>query len=244
MPRSATIDPFILAHVDNIKELFVDNLLVWWDNNRRDFPWRRPGITTYGVLVAEVSLKRTTATAATRAFVRIIEKYPTIADLAGAEINDLTLIFKDIGLYNQRAKGLKEAASFICDHYGGNIPEDLEVLLSVPHVGDYVARAVLSFAKNKPYGVVDSNVLRVINRVFAGKTSQVRIKHVQIIVDNLIAGVCPRDFNWALLDFSALVCRYGKPRCNACMMGRLCLYNNQDVDELGMVAEEKEKYEV
>jgi adenine-specific DNA glycosylase len=130
-----------------------------------------------------------------------------------------------IGLQRQRAHSIKALAQYLVEHEKGEIPRDLESLLSIPGVGEYSARAILSFAFNLPAAVVDSNVERIFQRVFLTSLPVRPSQSVyQEIADRLLPSKQHRVFNWGLLDLGALVCRPGVPRCDECPLTDICDY--------------------
>lgn len=200
-----------------------NRLLEWWKVSRRSYPWRKPFLSAYEILLAETLLKRTTATAVAKTFERFYGEYCNIRLLASAPSEELEDRLKCLGLQRQRARTLKEMAMYICEYEGGEIPRDLERLLGIPHVGPYTAHAVLCFAYGKPVGVVDSNVIRIIRRLCKQVLPpNARNLIFQQITDRLVPKHQCREFNWALLDFGALVCRYSYMRCNECPLRSLC----------------------
>src|SRR5665647_933520 len=122
--------------IEERKTGFVNHIIKWEKNNFRPFPWRR-NTTPYRVFITEILLKRTTSKAADRIFNEFFENFPDINSLFNADISSIKGVLKPIGLYSQRAIGLKEAAEFLVNNYGGHFPKDLEKLLQIPHVGPY-----------------------------------------------------------------------------------------------------------
>ena len=203
-------------------------LLSWAASNRREFPWRDEGLSPYQVLIAEVLLKRTTARAAARAYGPFIANFPDLESLRRASLSEVEQGLKEIGLYRQRARGLKEMAHYFTEQCGGHLPSDLASLLRAPHVGPYAARAVLSFGHRRAAAVVDSNVQRVFGRLFRDSLGPApALQDVQAIADTVLPEDGHREFNWALLDLGATVCRYDRPRCSACPLERLCSHAGQ-----------------
>jgi A/G-specific adenine glycosylase len=201
----------------------AERLLEWGTTHRRCYPWREPPRSPYTVLVAELLLKRTTATAASRVYPLFLAKYPTVGELAQAELGELQRVLSCVGLQRQRADAFQAAALHIIRHEGGEIPCDLNRLLCIPHVGAYTACAVLSFAYGMPAPVVDSNFTRFITRVFAGLfESGIRPKEVWAAARIVLPDREHVGFNYAVLDFAGLVCRYGQPRCGDCVISELC----------------------
>ena len=169
------------------------------------------------MLIAEVLLKRTTAKAAARTYLPFIARFPDLASISEAAVEDVKQVLLPVGLYRQRAKGLKEMAAHLWKEHGGRVPDDLASLQRVPHLGPYSARAVLSFAHGRPVAVVDSNVQRVFGRLYGRRLGGApSVADVQALADLVLPTKNHRTFNWALLDLGAMVCRYDIPRCHVC----------------------------
>jgi A/G-specific adenine glycosylase len=194
---------------------------LWSESHLRDFPWRRDDVSPYEVLVAEVLLKRTTATAASRAYRPFLASFPSVASLAKAELGSIAAAMKPVGLYNQRAKSMKELATSVMQEHSGVIPKGLEELLRLPGVGEYTARAVRLAAFKEREALVDSNVLRVMRRL---TKSRLTVGQCQRLADGLVPVESAREYNWALLDLGSEVCRYDYPRCGQCPLTSWCGY--------------------
>ena len=208
------------ARLPNIRRA----LLTWADLNLREYPWRCEGIGSYRLLVAELLLKRTTATAAARIYDPFIAKYPSVDRLALATEDELAQVLMPIGLSRQRARSIRQLALALAQQHNG-IPTTMDQLRSLPGIGEYTAQAVLSFGHGIPVAVVDGNVERVIGRVFQGiLDSSSDRKTVLKIAADLLPRKYHRSFNFALLDLGALVCRPARPRCNECPLQKLCDY--------------------
>ncbi|KAF5066013.1 Adenine DNA glycosylase [anaerobic digester metagenome] len=203
---------------DTFRQLLKD----WATKEAREFSWRHDR-TPYTVFVAEFLLKRTTSTAAHRQYQEFLKKYPSVRDLAAADVHDLEELIRPIGLHRQRAKGLKEAAEFIVEEYGGEIPDNFEDLLRVPHIGPYTAACILSFGFGVPAPAVDSNVDRVLSRVFKDKLGD---RHSVKETFKLACELVPEEghelFNYGLIDFGALVCTYRGCAGEKCPLKKIC----------------------
>ena len=203
---------------------FRRTLLTWAKLNQRDYPWRRSGTSVYHLLVAELLLKRTTATAAARAYGPFIAKFPTVNLLALASEDEIAQLLKPIGLSRQRSRAIRTLATALVEHYDG-VPTTLKELCALPGIGDYAARAILSFGYGVPVAVVDGNVQRVIARVFQGDLGPGTPRgEFQSIADALLPQRRHRDYNFALLDLGSLICRPAKPKCGQCPFQRQCNY--------------------
>lgn len=200
-------------------------ILRWWRSEARTYPWRAPGRSPYEILIAEVLLKRTTATAAARVYEDVLNRYPSVADLHRARERSLERLLSSVGLQRQRARSLKEIARYLIQVEHGEVPTTAKRLGQIPHIGPYTVAAVMSFGANRPAAVVDSNVDRILRRVFEPVSAQ---RHNDALIAELAAALLPRsrhrEFNLALLDFGALICRYGNPRCAECPIAYTCDY--------------------
>lgn len=210
--------------VNSRKDSLQKELLEWAKKNLRQFPWRE-NRTPYSVLIAEVLLKRTTASAVLRIYKEFISLYPNIETLAKADRNKLEKMLLTIGYHKRRADILIDIAKHVVNKYNGEIPKTKEELLEIPHIGHYTANAILSLGYGIPSAMVDSNVDRVIKRLFMNHLPKKPSMHViQKIADNLAPKENNQFYNLALLDFGALVCRYGIPKCKSCPLSKFCDY--------------------
>ena len=206
---------------------FQAAVLRWAESNIRRYPWRNKCRSPYEIMVAELLLKRTTAAAAARIYEPFLEKHPGVDALAQATEEDLAQDFKSVGLYAQRAKAVAKLAQHLIEREAGSIPSTLNRLSKVPGLGSYSTRAVLSFGYGKPAAVVDANVVRVLTRVFQKDLPErSNANLLQNLADAILPEKAHREFNFALLDLGALVCRYVKPNCNLCPLVNICDYAN------------------
>ena len=205
------------------KGAVADGLLLWATVYGREFPWRRYVGDPYAILIAELLLKRTTASAAAKVYPEFLESFPDVAALGHAGEEELANVLARVGLQHQRAGAIKALAHHLMEYKEGEIPNTQNRLNGVPGLGTYSAAAILSFGFNMRTAIVDANVRRVINRLF-GESDNVGMaeKDVLGIADRLVPPDEHQRFNFALLDFAALVCRYGKPDCGQCPIKRSC----------------------
>lgn len=187
-------------------------------------------------------LKRTTATAAARAYEKFLTKYPTLIQLATATEEDLAQDLAPVGLYQQRAKAIPKLARYLIEEESGIIPALLDQLLKVPGLGAYSARAILSFGFNIPVAVVDANVERVLTRVFKDALpARASARLLQEAADTLVPHENHREYNFGLLDLGALVCRYTGPLHEDCPLKDICDYYQHKKG--GLIREEPASYE-
>ena len=224
------------------KEGLNSSILDWSLTHLRAYPWREPDRTPYEVLIAEVLLKRTTATAAARVYDSFIHQFPTTKTITTATEEQLVAALSNVGLQRQRTKAIKALARHLTEEQGSNIPSDLDYLLGIPGLGEYSARAVLSFGFGIPVAVVDANVERILGRVFQTVLPQRPLTHLfQKLASSLLPSESHRRYNLGLLDLGALICRYIDPLCPECPLTSICDYYNQNKARL--IKEEPGRYE-
>lgn len=201
---------------------FAKLVLAWAGNNFSEFPWRG-NRSAYEIMVAEVLLKRTTATAACRVYEDFLVRFPRLQDLGSASEEELVQFLSGVGLQRQRARSLKRLSRWLLTNCGGDIPSDLENLLEVPGLGAYSAAAILSFGYSTPVAVLDANVERIIVRVFGNSLPP---RPSQTILNGVAQRLLPparhREYNYGLLDLGRLVCRYSDPKCDVCPLNSIC----------------------
>ena len=202
----------------------ADRVLKWAEENFSDFPWRRPR-SPYEVLVAEVLLKRTTATAAARVYEDFLSRFPSLQHIVSASDEELVEALSSVGLQRQRAHSMKHLAAWLVSKHAGRVPSDLEELLEVPGLGDYSATAIQSFGYDIPSAVLDANVERILIRVFGNALpSRPSWTLLREVASNLLPKDSHRQYNYGLLDLGRLVCRYTDPRCGECPLASVCAF--------------------
>lgn len=196
------------------------DLIEWWTASGRDLPWRRSR-DPWAVLVSELMLQQTQVARVTDRYVRFLDRFPTVAACASAPLGDVIDEWAGLG-YNRRAVHLHRAANACVEHHGGELPEALEELLTLPGVGPYTARAVLVFAHERDIGLVDTNAGRFVSRALAGRA--LGAKDAQAVAD----GAVPDGWGWtwgqAVFDLGASVCRKRSPRCDECPIRAHCAW--------------------
>ncbi|MEO6202911.1 MAG: A/G-specific adenine glycosylase [Nitrospirales bacterium] len=209
------------------KVKFQKRLLAWYGEFGRDLPWRRTS-DPYKILVSEVMLQQTQVDRVIPKFHEFLGKYPTLQDLAEAQPDDVRKTWYPLG-YNIRPYRLHGIACETIERYGGTIPNKPEELLSLKGIGRYTAGAIRSFAFNKDAPILDTNVMRVLHRIFIGKGEAKKQKaELWLLSGKLIPRGKGYDFNQALMDFGAMVCTARKPICLLCPMRNICLTVSSD----------------
>lgn len=215
-----------------MKTHFSDNLLQWYYLHRRDLPWRKTS-DPYKIWLSEVMLQQTRVDTVIPYYHRFIKAFPTLSTLAEAEQQEVLKCWEGLGYYS-RGRNFHQAAKNIITHYDGEIPSEYDQFIRLKGVGPYTAAAVLSIAFNKIFAVVDGNVIRVITRYLGIeediRTSQVK-KMVQEYADTLIPADHPGDFNQALMELGAIICKPTAPLCSSCPVSNQCMaYNSAKTD--------------
>ncbi len=207
--------------------MIVDRLLQWFAKNKRSFPWRETfgNPDPYLILFTEIMLQRTRADQVSPIYLEFAGRYPTFQKLANATDNQIISIFSRLGL-EWRARNVVALIKVLKNKYQGKVPTELKELRELPGVGDYVSKAVMCYAFGKRFVPLDVNVVRVISRIHGIHVKADlarRDKKINEIAMSLLSRRDPREFNLALLDFAALVCK-PKPLCHSCPMNDSCEY--------------------
>jgi A/G-specific adenine glycosylase len=205
------------------RQRFRRRLLAWYKVNGRDLPWRRTD-DPYHILVSEVMLQQTQVDRVLPKYHEWLAKYPSLEALASAPEPDVTDTWRPLG-YNIRPRRLHAIARESVARFGGELPSDEATLLSFKGIGAYTAGAIRSFAFGQRAAIVDTNVARVLFRIFVGRgdvKSHAMKKHLWALSEALVPRKHVFDFNQALMDFGATVCVARKPQCTACPMVRQC----------------------
>jgi len=206
-----------------LRARFRRRLLAWYRRHRRDLPWRRTG-DPYHILVSEIMLQQTQVERVIPKYQEFLGRYPTLEALAGSTREELARLWYPLG-YNVRPLNLRGIAREAVATYGGRLPDDDTALRGMRGIGRYTAGAVRCFAYGRAVPIVDTNVRRVLGRVFLGPRRLERLRGQKAIWDLAGALVPPRrayDYNQALMDFGATWCTARAPRCRPCPMNRFC----------------------
>jgi A/G-specific adenine glycosylase len=194
-------------------------LLEWAAAELRDLPWRRTR-DPWAVLVSEVMAQQTGVDRVIPYYHAFLEQFPDPAACAAAPAADVLRLWAGLG-YNRRGLNLHRCAVALVDHHGGEVPPDLTALLDLPGIGRYTARAILAFAYEQPVGVVDTNVGRVLAR-WSGRS--LAATEAQILADDLVPAGWAWEWNQAVMELGAVVCRSRQPACERCPMSDGCAW--------------------
>jgi A/G-specific adenine glycosylase len=219
------VDPNLpKGNVIGLIKTFSRRLLGWYDRERRDLPWRAPIPEPYHVLLSETMLQQTQVATVVPYFHRFIERYPTLAELAGAELQDVLRLWQGLGYYS-RARNLHACARLVMAEHEGLIPSDVQTLLELPGVGRYTAGAIASLAYGTRAPILDGNVMRVLCRIDQIETDP-RQRETQARLwrraEEILPGKRVGDFNSALMELGATVCTPKNPQCLHCPVRAHC----------------------
>jgi A/G-specific adenine glycosylase len=202
---------------------FQSRLFVWYAKNGRNLPWRGTR-DPYRILVSEIMLQQTQVDRVIPKYREFLRLYPTLQRLAAAPTAEVARAWRPLG-YNIRPRHLQGIARETVARYGGRLPDDRSILQRFRGIGRYTAGAILAFAYGKDAAVLDTNVRRVLGRVFL-RPRGIRRARGQKLYWDLAEALVPRgrayDFNQALMDFGATWCTARRPRCPRCPMRTLC----------------------
>jgi len=207
---------------------FRQRLLTWYRRHGRDLPWRRTD-DPYHILVSEIMLQQTQVDRVLPKYAEWLRRYPSLHALAAAPDHEVADAWRPLG-YNVRPRRLQSIARESVASYGGRLPSDEATLRSFKGIGRYTAGAIRSFAFRERAAILDTNVARVLFRVFvaAGDPKAHAMKrHLWTVSDALVPSRDVFDFNQALMDLGAMVCVARSPRCLVCPMRKDCAWRRR-----------------
>src|SRR6266404_9799420 len=202
---------------------FRARLLAWYRRHGRDLPWRKTD-DPYHILVSEIMLQQTQVDRVLPKYAEWLDKYPSLAALAVAPEDEVTGTWYPLG-YNIRPRRLQTIAREAVARYDGRLPSDEATLLSFKGIGAYTAGAIRSFAFRERAAILDTNVARVLFRMFVRRgdpKAHAMKKHLWAVSEAVVPYKHVFDFNQALMDLGATVCVARKPKCDECPMTSLC----------------------
>lgn len=202
----------------------INELLEWYDANKRDLPWRETK-DPYRIWVSEIILQQTRVDQGMPYYHRFLEAFPMVADLAKADQDSVLKMWEGLGYYS-RARNMHETAKRIIDEFGGEFPSEFDVIRSMKGIGDYTAAAIGSISFGIPKAAVDGNVLRVVSRTTGSKKSideQKTRKEITAFLDELIPKNKPSEFNQAMMELGARICTPKNWSCDDCPISSGCI---------------------
>ncbi len=210
-----------------MKDFFLQEvrkaLFCWYSKAKRNLPWRQE-INFYRVWVSEIILQQTQVKQGWSYFEQFLKKFPDFRSLANANEKEVLNLWQGLGYYS-RAINMHKAAKQILSEFNGIPPKTFTEIKKLKGIGDYTAAAISSIVFNEPHAVVDGNVYRVLSRLLADKTPITTItgkKHFTSLANKLLDKNNPGDFNQAMMELGALVCKPANPLCSECPLKKQC----------------------
>jgi len=203
--------------------IFSKQLIYWYLQNKRNLPWRST-LNPYTIWLSEIILQQTRVDQGMSYYLKFIEKFPTVFDLAAASEEQVLKLWQGLGYYS-RARNLHYSAKHIVNELNGEFPASYKELLKLKGIGDYTASAIASICFNEPTAAVDGNVYRVLSRYFGIATainSSAGIKVFKQLAQQLIDEENPGTHNQAIMEFGALMCKPNNPDCAICPLNNSC----------------------
>lgn len=216
-----------LLPTESMKRRAQESIVRWFDINGRDLPWRTTS-DPYEVLIAEMLLRRTTATAVARVYSSFITRFERPEQLARARVRTIASMVGTLGLQNLRARHLQQTATHIVKEFKGSIPDTMERLVNLPGVGVYVASAVLNFAFCRPSPLVDGNTIHLLSRLFELEFAGPADRNAWDFIASFELGEQNKAFYWGIIDLVAMVCLRRAPRCEICPLHEPCIWRHKN----------------
>lgn len=213
-----------------LKTKFLKKLRKWYRENKRDFPWRYES-DPFKILVSEILLQKTNVLKVLPVYERFIKKYPDPQRLGNANLSEVKILIKNLGLL-YRAERFISIGNNISKYYQCKIPNKIEELIKINGLGKYISSAVTCFAFNKRVPIVDTNVIRLFERIFGFKSKKKRSREDNLIwkfAASLLPSKKVRDYNYALLDLSAVVCTSKNPKHDICPFKDICQFYKKKI---------------
>jgi len=204
-------------------ERFRSLMLTWFDRSKRSLPWRTRK-SLYGTWISEIMLQQTTVTVVVPHWEKFLVAFPDVQALASADQQDVLSQWSGLGYY-RRARLLHQAARMVVSRWGGKFPVDRDGWLELPGVGPYASGAIASIGLGKRVPALDANARRVLSRWLVAAPpalNGLRPAHLDKISSLLVDPERPGDWNEALMELGALICRASTPRCGVCPVRDQC----------------------
>ncbi|MBA4850830.1 A/G-specific adenine glycosylase [Emticicia sp. BO119] len=208
------------------RQTFSEVLQNWYHRNKRDLPWRNTK-DPYKIWLSEVILQQTRVVQGLPYYLKFVEKYPAVMDLASADEKEVLRLWQGLGYYS-RARNMHKTAKIITSELNGKFPETYAGLVKLKGIGPYTAAAIASFAFDEKVAVVDGNVYRVLARIFGLETDIASHEAKKIFGDlanELISDTTPGTHNQAMMEFGATYCTPASPGCMFCIFHYDCEAN-------------------
>ena len=224
-----------------------NKILNWYDNNKRDLPWRHPKSkeqSHYYTLISEFMLQQTQVKTVIPYFKKFVYEIPNINSLSKVDDRKLLKLWEGLGYYS-RAKNLKRTAKLILKRKKKHLlPDTLKDLKELPGIGDYTSKAILALEYNRKVIPLDGNIERLIKRIFyLRKINEIKKENLMLKTHLLGYSSRQRDYVQALMEFGSLICKPSDPLCNNCPINNKCAsFKLKDFKILKKIKSNKVKY--
>lgn len=221
---------------------FSNKILLWYLQNKRNLPWRQVS-DPYLIWISEVILQQTRIDQGLNYYMRFIEQFPDVHQLANADLNMVLKIWQGLGYYS-RARNLHTGAKMVVQEFNGIFPQSANELKKIKGIGDYTSAAIASIAFNEIVPAIDGNAYRVLSRIYGIQTpidTSTGKKQFKELAEKLIDKQNPGDYNQAVMDFGAIVCTPRNPQCIECPFTDACIAKDHGTISLLPVKEKKLK---
>ena len=219
-----------MAEISSFNTLFVEKLLVWYDRNKRNLPWRDT-VDPYKVWISEIILQQTRVDQGLPYYHNFLKTFPKLQNLAEADEQKVLSIWQGLGYYS-RARNMHQGAKQIREQYKNKFPTSYEEWLKIKGVGSYTAAALASFCSKEAVPVLDGNVFRVLSRIFGISEDILSGKGKKVFWDKALE-LIPKDkpdlFNQAMMEYGALQCTPKSPDCEQCVFQNHCFAFNKSL---------------
>jgi len=215
------------------KRYFSDKVVKWYEQNKRDLPWRETR-DPYKIWLSEIILQQTRVNQGLPYYLKFVEKFPDVGALAAASEQEILRLWQGLGYYT-RARNLHKCAQEVVSNHGAIFPQSFEELKKLVGIGDYTAAAIASIAYRENVAVVDGNVFRVLSRVFgidAEINSPEGRKAFAALANELVRNARPDVHNQAMMEFGALFCTPKNPDCHQCIFRTSCFAAQNNLQQL------------
>ena len=209
---------------NQLKKQFTSKLLDWHAHeNFRTLPWKEER-DPYKIWLSEIILQQTRAEQGLPYYLRFIDQYPTIIDLAEANDDHIFKLWEGLGYY-RRARNLLASSKLLVKNYNSKLPNTIDEIKKLPGVGEYTANALLGLIHNQPTIAIDGNVKRVFARLLNKKKEEINYEKLILLNKNKLFNTNRNaDFVEALMEFGALICKPKDPKCSICCLNKNCKY--------------------
>lgn len=210
---------------------FRRRLLRWFEENGRKFPWRKASASKYQYIVAEVLLQRTRAETVADFFPKFIEEFPSWKKLGSVSVGRLQSYLQPIGLWRRRGTSIQALARAMAKR-SGRFPKDREAIEELPGIGQYIANAVLLFCHGEAQPLLDTNMARVLERVFGPRNlADIRYDpYLQKLALEVVQCRKAKELNWGILDLASTICLQRNPMCDICPLKSMCCWTKRDLN--------------